>query len=264
MRKLRWPACLLALSCLAAAPSYAAQDPYDGRWHFTVTPYVWLPSFSGNFVFNGANVEATRLDPFQNLHFAFMGAADARIGRLSFFGDVIYMDVGNDQSTVTQIVGPGGKIEVPVNVHTNTGISGFVFEGAAAYSLYHEGRTGVDVFLGFRDLDANSSLDWQFASKPVFFAQSGHLSQGRGGFDAIIGTRGQIGFPGSHWFIPYYGDVGTGESDFTAQAMGGVGYAFSWGDLKLVYRYLYYRPGNNKVIDNLSVDGVAFGATFHL
>ena len=264
MKRYRWSLSALALACIAAQPSHAEQDPYDGHWHFTLTPYVWLASASGNFVFDNANVEATRLSPFENLHFAFMGAADARIGSWSAFGDFVYLDIGNDQSTVTQITGPGGAVVVPVNVHTNTGISGFMFTGAVGYSLYHQSRTAVDVFIGFRNLDADSSLDWQFASKPLFFPQSGHLSDSRGAFDGIIGVRGQIGFPGSRWFIPYYGDIGTGESDFTGQAMGGVGYAFRWGDVKLVYRYLYYRPGNNKVIDNLTVDGVAFGVTFHV
>jgi len=29
------------------------------------------------------------------------------------------------------------------------------------------------------------------------------------------------------WFVPYYLDVGTGESDLTWQAMGGIGYSLA-------------------------------------
>lgn len=26
----------------------AAVDPYDGNWHFSLTPYVWLPNINGS------------------------------------------------------------------------------------------------------------------------------------------------------------------------------------------------------------------------
>ena len=35
--------------------------------------------------------------------------------------------------------------------------------------------------------------------------------------------------PNREWFVPYYADIGTGQSDFTWQAIGGIGYAFSGG-----------------------------------
>jgi opacity protein-like surface antigen len=46
--------------------------------------------------------------------------------------------------------------------------------------------------------------------------------------------------------------------------MAGVGYGFSWGDLRLSYRYLYYEPGQDKLIKNISFHGLTIGATFQL
>ena len=40
--------------------------------------------------------------------------------------------------------------------------------------------------------------------------------------------------------VPYYADVGTGSSDLTWQAAGGVAYAFGGWDAMLMHRHLYY------------------------
>ena len=42
----------------------------------------------------------------------------------------------------------------------------------------------------------------------------------------------------------------------------GVGYSYKWGDLGLVYRYLSYEQGGNKLIEKLELGGPALGATF--
>jgi hypothetical protein len=48
--------------------------------------------------------------------------------------------------------------------------------------------------------------------------------------DAIVGVKGQV-FLGadSRWVVPWHFDLGAGDSDFTWQAMAGVGYPFGWG-----------------------------------
>ncbi|MBK6396605.1 MAG: hypothetical protein IPF73_19570, partial [Betaproteobacteria bacterium] len=49
----------------------------------------------------------------------------------------------------------------------------------------------------------------------------------------IIGVKGRYAFGADRrWFAPYYLDVRTGDSDLTWQAMGGLGYRFSWGDIR--------------------------------
>ena len=82
-------------------------------------------------------------------------------------------------------------------------------------------------------------------------------------WDAIIGITGHV-FIGddSSWFVPYYLDVGTGDSDLTWQAMTGIGYKFGWGAMELTYRYLDYNPGSGSPVDDLSFAGPLLGATF--
>ena len=261
----------LSLSALVCAqPARAADNEYDGDWHFTLTPYVWLPGVSGDLRYKAprgfsgnAEVHVGAEDIFEDLKFAFMGTGSVRRGNWSVFTDFIYLDLGSDNAKVKDIVGPGGIVEFPVSLSTKSGLDGFVWTAAAAYSFFHDNVSSADAFVGFRGLGLSSSLDWQFANPPLLFPQSGHLEQYQQLWDGLIGVRGRFGFSGSHWFIPYYADIGTGQSNFTAQALAGAGYAFSWGDLSLVYRYLYYEPGQDKLINNMSVHGPAFGATFH-
>jgi hypothetical protein len=72
-----------------------------------------------------------------------------------------------------------------------------------------------------------------------------------------------VRFGAGKLFLPYYLDAGAGSSKFTWQGMLGIGYAFSWGDLLLVYRYLSFEQGDNKPVERFWLAGPALGVTFH-
>jgi hypothetical protein len=56
--------------------------------------------------------------------------------------------------------------------------------------------------------------------------------------------------------------VGTGESDLTWQVFGGVGYAFDWGEVSLVYRHIDWQFEGNRGLDQLSFSGPAAAVTW--
>ena len=62
--------------------------------------------------------------------------------------------------------------------------------------------------------------------------------------------------------MPYYAEVGTGQSDFAWQAIAGIGYKFTWGDVLLVYQHLDYEFDSDYLIEDLTVSGPALGARF--
>ena len=80
-------------------------------------------------------------------------------------------------------------------------------------------------------------------------------------WDGIVGARGQFNI-NDRWYLPYYADVGTGQSDLTWQAMTGIGYRFKWGDVLLVYRYLDYEFDSDYLLEDLTISGPALGARF--
>jgi hypothetical protein len=82
-------------------------------------------------------------------------------------------------------------------------------------------------------------------------------------WDGILGIRGAVGLgEKSKWAIPYYLDIGTGTSALTCQAVAGIEYRYSWGELQLLYRYLYYDMKGDKLLQNVSLNGPAFGVNF--
>ena len=81
-------------------------------------------------------------------------------------------------------------------------------------------------------------------------------------WDAIVGIRGRIGLGAKKaLFIPYYLDLGVGESDFTWQGIAGLGYAFGWGDIVAAWRHLYYDMSSGSAIDTIRFSGPALGVT---
>ena len=74
-------------------------------------------------------------------------------------------------------------------------------------------------------------------------ARPGSAETGADLWDGVVGVRGRVTLANSAWFVPLYLDAGTGTSKFTWQGLLGVGYAFGWGDLLLVYRQLAFDEG---------------------
>lgn len=266
----------ILLGSLAAAPAaQGAEDPYDGSWHFSLTPYLWLPSTDASLILDvppklsglvndvNMNVDVSAADILSDLNYGLMAAGDARKGRWSIATDFILLSLSSDNSDVRSVTGPGGIVEIPVDTGSKVGLKGFVWTLAGAYTVFNEPSWSMDVLAGFRDLQMKSSLDWHFSGPLGLLPQDGSFSRTKVLLDAIIGVKGraQIGESG-HWFVPYYGDVGTGGSKVTWQLAAGVGYAFDWGDLSFDYRALHYET-DGRVLKDLTMYGPALAATFH-
>jgi hypothetical protein len=125
----------------------------------------------------------------------------------------------------------------------------------------------VDAFVGARMLQTRSSLDWEF--EPGFGPFTGPARQGAASssftnWDAVAGIKGRYSFGSNgRWFVPWYGDIGTGDSDRTWQAIAGVGYAFDWGEVSVRWRHLDYRFKSGEALQDLRFDGPLAGVAFH-
>src|SRR5690348_17315073 len=108
-------ALILATTAAVAAPVKAADDVDDGKWHFTVTPYRWLPDLTGTVTYTNAagtggtiTSEAKPSSYLESLDFAAMFAAEARKGRWLAFSDYMYLHLGGHGSSVKSVTGPLG------------------------------------------------------------------------------------------------------------------------------------------------------------
>lgn len=261
---------LLGTIAVAAVPQQvsAEEDKSDGKWHFSVTPYLWLPGINGTVTYSnvagsGGSVSA-QVDPssyLQSLDFAAMFTAEVRKESWLVFTDYMYLHFSGDQSAVKSITGPGGLVTVPVNVSGAASVVSNIWTLAGGYTVLSEPNVFIDVFAGTRLLNFGTSLSWNFSVPTAGLAQVGNVSQTLNKWDAVAGVKGEVRFGESKWFMPYYADIGAGSNNSTWQAMLGVGYRFGWGDVVFVVRSLSYNFTDSSQLD-VRMTGPALGASF--
>ena len=82
-------------------------------------------------------------------------------------------------------------------------------------------------------------------------------------WDAIVGVKGRYAFgTDMKWSVPFYLDVGAGQSDRTTQAAIGIAYQFHWGELGAMWRYLDYNMKSGKQIQDVNLSGPMIGAAW--
>ncbi len=248
-----------------AVPSRAAEDMFDGNWHFGITPYLWLPDINGTVNYSvgrGGSISA-KVDPgsyLENLDFAAMLNGEARKGNWSVFTDYIFMHMNGHDPAVKSVTDPVGNVQVPINLSGSSNVTSNIWTLAGGYTVWRDAPGHLDVFAGVRLLNFDSTLGWNFSTPVGLLTPGGKVSQTLNKWDGIVGFKGQVRFGESNWFMPYYADIGAGSSNWTWQAILGVGYQFKWGNLLLVVRSLSYELDNNKL--DLRLTGPGLGATF--
>jgi len=239
----------LCLGLLTAVPMLAQAQEIDteDRWKFKAALYLWGASIDGTTRL-GNKIGVGFDDLVDDLNMGFMGSFEARKAKWSVATDVIYLDVSADKAGT---IGPG----IPVNADVD--LTGWVFNLQGARTVYDGERASVDVLAGARYLNLDSKLTLRVGSVgPTRTAtQSGNV------WDGVIGVKGRVNISGN-WYLPYYVDVGTGQSDFTWQGLGGVGYGFNWGSVVLAYRYLAWEFKSDKNLKDISFSGPTLGVVF--
>jgi len=248
--------CLLLFGgspALAQTESSESQD----QWQFSGAIYLWGADIGGHTI-RGSEVEVGFSDLLDNLEMAFMGAFAARKNNWSFLADVIYLDLGVDNTADLSI--PIGPIQVPVTTTTNLDLQAWVLHLAGGYGLYSEGKSRLDLIGGARYLDL--SMDLFLGLQSLGPGQSRLISDSLTAWNGIVGLKGHASL-GERWYMPYYVDVGGGDSELTWQATAGIGYRAGrvW-DLALVYRHLEWDLDSTLVIDDINISGPTLGVIF--
>lgn len=256
--------CALVAAALALPGAASAQ--WSDQWQFGATLYGYLPTISGQSNFPagstpGVSVDVDRI--LDDLKFVFMGSFQARKGRWGFFTDVVYIDVGDDRSGSRDLVIGGIGIPASAEASVRYDLKGLVWTIAGEYGVHATREASLDVFAGARLVDVEGDIRWNLSgdigSIPVS-GRSGSSNAGRSQWDGIVGVKGRLRFgEDRRWFVPYYLDVGAGESDLTWQAQAGLGYSWGWGDVVLAWRYLDYDLGSGKAFRDLTLNGPELG-----
>ncbi|MCJ7483675.1 MAG: hypothetical protein MUO31_12005, partial [Thermodesulfovibrionales bacterium] len=218
-----------AMPAIAAAEEPAQKD----GWQFGANIYMWMPTIGGKSA-NGDTIEINFDDILKDLEFTYMGGFEARNGRWHLTTDIIYMKLEQDNK---------GKLTLPegneLKVDATVKLQSWVVTPAVGYSFIETEKVNMEFLAGARYLWLEPELDLdvtdQLQSKKKKISDSGDV------WDGIIGIRGNVNLD-KNWYVPYYVDIGTGDSNLTWQGLAGFGCKVSKVvDVVAAWRYIYWR-----------------------
>jgi hypothetical protein len=262
-RRAAAPLTALALAgMLPAAANAQAADP----WKFQLALYGWFPAISGSSSYpvqtGGANIDVSMGDVLDALNFTFQGNFEARKGKWGVWTDLVYADFGASKSGSRDFT-IGGSHPVGIDADLRLDIKSWIWTLAGLYNLADSPEFVADALLGARYLDLSNQLGWTFSNTVGNVPRTGSATADLSNWDAVVGVKGRFMFGDQRrWFVPYYLDLGAGESKFTWQATAGIGYSFGWGDLVGSWRYIDYQMKSGKVLEELSFNGPVIAAVF--
>lgn len=257
---------MLGLSLAGAAQAQTIPSALDPGWRFSLTPYLWLPSISGELRYSprndvSANVKVDAQNVVDALNFGLTFGAEARRGRFSLATDLLYLDLGSQSSQVRHVdFGASGRVQSSTNLGTQTQFTSTLWTLAPGYTVLEGAWGNLDLQAGFRVLSLRSRTDVQLVTditgprQGETFSRTGRLSANEQIWDGIVGVRGRIEL-GSGFYLPYAADVGGGGSNLTWQVQGGLGYSTGWAGVVAGYRYLSYSQGSNSLVQELNMGG---------
>jgi hypothetical protein len=264
-------AALAVLTTLGQEAAAQTPTPWPtGTWRFAGTLYLYGPSIDANFSFpkrsGEGNVVVDASNVFDSLNGAFMGAFEANNGRWGVFTDFLYVDVSGSTSATRDFSIGGVNVPASVTADLDLGIKGSAWTIAGEYRLQSTRESTVDVLFGARYLDVKPRLSFglngDVASIPAA-SRGGSFEIKASNWDAIVGLKARYAFGDRlQWYVPLYGDVGGGDSRLTWQAAAGLGYAFGWGDIVGLWRYVRYDFKSDDAIQDLAFNGPMIGVTF--
>jgi hypothetical protein len=255
----------LAASLLPLATH--AQSVDDWKWQASV--YGWFPSIGGKTSFpppsGNPTIDIDADTIIENIKFVFMGSIEGQRGKWGLWTDLIYLNVDGSKSATRDVTIGRQALPVGVDLNADLDIKAWVWSIAGTYSVIATPEHTMQLLAGTRLLDLEEKLNWQFNGNigALPLAASGSSSVSESVWDGIIGVKGRASFGANReWFVPYYLDIGTGQSDFTWQGLIGIGYQFHWGAVTAAYRYLDYEFKSGKRLESLNLSGPLVGVTF--
>jgi hypothetical protein len=234
----------------AAPPLPNPPEPSDQGWHFSISPYLWLPAVHGTIGALGqeASVHASFSDIFSHFSFALMGAFDPRYNRIVMPLDFMWIRLTSDKASPFNVLATSAKIKVNLDVLTQK----------IGYRVVDAGKFKVDALAGVRYWHAGTTLDLESSvlTKTNFYGSADWV-------DAVGGARIQV-MLSPKLVLTIAGDAGGGGANSDYQIAGLIGWKLKKIILQAGYRYLTVNYRHGSTICDLTISGLILGATIPL
>ena len=237
--------CLGLATLFVASQPVLAEEVLSDRWEYNGIVYFWASGMGGETATN-VDIDVELNDILENLNFALMGSVGAKKGKLGLQADVIYMDL---EAKPHEPLSPSLTLD-------SVQMKSWIVTPTASYNVMNSDQASVDLLAGVRYLYLKSGI----TVDPL-----GKTSDSGSAWNGVVGAKGQVNL-NEKWYVPFYLDVGTGDTDLTWQAFTGVGYKYKKFDLNVGYRYLSwdFDDGDTgaKTFNDLNISGPMIGAKF--
>lgn len=254
-------------------PTGSVNIPNDGKWHFSVTPYVFVPQINGKFEFRvpsaGTSRKSVTISPHEppssylrHVNGLTMITGEVRKNRFVAAFDYIWLNISTQKASVTNINGPSGNV---TSISSNAGfrVTANIWTVAAGGTIARSNNATMDALIGVRSLNLHTALNWNFSAPIPILPQSGTIAKSGTVNDIVVAVRGKVRL-GNRFHFPYYFDGGYGSKSSTLQAAAGLTYDEPWGSVSLMYRALVYNANPVSLNQRLTLNGLAIGATYKL
>jgi len=263
------------LALLSVAPAHAQSTAAPDAWRYGWSIYGYFPSIGGATSAatsggggggGGPTLDVDAGKVIDALKFTVMTSLDASNGRYGFFTDLIYLDLGGSKQRSRDFTIDGAPISANTSADLSWDLKGVLWTLAGQYRVPTDPRLTLNLLGGVRMFWLEPSLRWNIygdAGGIASAARVGEASESQTLWDGIVGVKGRWALDDAgRWSVPFYADVGTGQSHLTWQAALGVSYAFDWGDITGMWRYISYDMKSGDMVDKLNFNGPMVGATF--
>ena len=227
---------------LTVQPVWAAEESND-EWNFNAGLYLWAADIDLEDT-DGESSTISFNQILDSLDFVFMGHLGGQKEKLGFMIDTIYLNLSE---TERDHVAPGV-------IHDKTEIETTILTPVMTYRVVEDGQFNLDILGGLRYLYMDVNLKFNVLPD---------LGDDGSVYNGVVGFRGNVQL-NQNWHVPFYYDVGKGDSELTYQAFAGLNYSFPSFDLAAGYRYMKFKFDDDDdfggVLNNLVVKGPMIGA----
>lgn len=210
---------LLALAAPALAqddapPSAPTDTASTGDWQFAFAPYIWGAGLQGTVAAGGveADFDVDFSDIFDALDIAFLGAFEARKGKLSLTSNLSYMKLSTDVQGATGSVlppAPPGAFEVDLDMQQLMleDLAGYEVAAGPLFGDERNGQLAIDVRGGMRAWWLSNEIDVELDPGSPLGPYRREIDSSNGWLDLVIGGRIRVKLPARLGLV-MAGDVG--------------------------------------------------------
>ena len=260
----------LCAALIFVVPLLSNAETINDKWKVDVTVYAWVPAMHGDVSYPGVagekSFDLSKSQVLDSVKMSFMGTFEAKKGKFGVLSDLTYVNLGMSHASSHDFTLGQNAIPVGLNADLAADTQSTLWTTAGTYNLAARGDYSIDVLGGVRLLDITPTLNWQFMGNTngINRALTGSGSLNLQRWDAVAGLKGQVYLDSDQlWFLPYYVDIGTGQSKLTWQANIGAGYHFKWGSMTATWRHMSYQFNADSAIQNQTISGPVIGASWH-